>query len=332
VSLIEGADLVNRSDLPVVKFLGYPLLVAWPLVVATWVLTKFPLPLDPLKSKAEEVALFLCIATPVVLILMYLERRIASQPEQRVSKQDTVTDLTHLALCWFAVIPIAQQLVGLFAYLIAGTAATRLGLGIWPTHWPLLAQLMVAVVVGEFGQYWVHRLAHTHEIAWRVHATHHGTPQVYWLNSTRFHAIELIVKNFFQVSPLILLGCSRECFLLYGIFTAIHGWVQHSNVGFRTGVLNYFMATPQNHRWHHSPVLSEGNTNFGVVTPIWDHIFRSFYAPWGRVFQGPVGIAEMPDFPKTYVGQLLSPFTWEQLPRVVAAPPPQQQDDTQAAA
>jgi sterol desaturase/sphingolipid hydroxylase (fatty acid hydroxylase superfamily) len=300
-----------------VRYAGYPVLVAWPLVVATTALTKFPLPEGPW-DKAVEVGLFVFIAVPVVLTLIYLEKSLAMQPEHVVSKQDLRTDITHLAMCWFAVNPLAQGLVGFLTVIVLGSAA-KAGLGVWPSHAPLLVQLALAVAVGELGQYWVHRIGHQFDLAWRIHSTHHGTPQVYWLNSTRFHALELIIKAVFQVGPLIVLGCTRECFMLYGIFTAIHGWVQHSNVAYRTGWLNYFMATPSNHRWHHSTVLAEANNNYGVVTPLWDHLFRTFYAPRGKVFTGTVGIADMPDFPKTYLSQFLAPFQWQQVPRVVPA-------------
>jgi len=306
--------------------------VSWPIVVATYVLTKFPLPTDPLWSKVEEVGLFLFVAFPVVLTLLYLEKNLAMQPEHVVSRQDLRTDITHLAMCWFAVNPIAQALVGVLTLIVLGPAvAGKVGVGLWPAQWPLLAQLALAVVVGELGQYWVHRLGHRFELGWRVHATHHGTPQVYWLNSTRFHALELIVKSIFQVGPLIVLGCTRECFLLYGTFTAIHGWVQHSNVAYRTGWLNYVMATPFNHRWHHSTVLAEANNNYGVITPLWDHLFGSFYSPRDRVFTGVIGIADMPDFPKTYLSQFLSAFQWNQLPRAPVAVEAEQAQVSKAA-
>jgi sterol desaturase/sphingolipid hydroxylase (fatty acid hydroxylase superfamily) len=301
------------------KYAGYPVLVSWPLVVASLVLARYPLPANPLWSKVEEIGMFLFIAIPVVLTLIYLEKTMAAQPEHVVSPQDKRTDLVHLAMCWFAVNPVAQQLIGFATAIFAGTAAAKVGLGLWPTSAPLLVQLALAVIIGDFGHYWLHRVMHETGFGWRFHATHHGTPQVYWLNSTRFHAFEIIVNSFVQVGPLIVLGCTRECFLLYGMFTAVHGWVQHSNVAYRTGWLNLVMATPFNHRWHHSLVLAEANNNYGVITLIWDHVFRTYFSPRDRAFTAGVGIGDMPDFPKTYLTQFLSPFQWGQVPRVPVA-------------
>ena len=243
------------------------------------------------------------------------------QPEQRPSDQDFRIDLTYLALGFLAITPLAQQMIRVFAYVVAASFLST-GATIWPSGWPILLQLLLAVVVGEFGQYWFHRFAHSTDLGWRVHATHHGTPQVYWLNATRFHPIETVVKNLFQVGPLILLGCSRETFLVYGVVTACHGWVQHSNVAYRIGLFNLVMATPTNHRWHHSLKLQEANSNYGNVTVIWDHVFGSFFKSRGRQFAGGIGIGDMPDFPKTYFGQLFSPFTWRRLPRTAAVSTP----------
>jgi ornithine lipid hydroxylase len=299
----------------VIAYLGYPLLVSWPLVVCFCALRVFSMPEDPVFRKGVEVALFLISAVPVVITLTMLERKMPYWPERKASREDVRNDLTHLAMCWFAISPIAQALMRVLALTMVGTFASSMGTHVWPSHWPLLLQLLLALAIGEFGQYWFHRLGHETNLAWRVHATHHGTPQVYWLNSTRFHAIEVIVRTMFQTAPLIILGCNADTFLIYGAFTAIHGWVQHSNVAWKTGFFNLILATSDNHRWHHSTTVSEANHNYGLVLLLWDRVFGTYYSPKDRRFTGAVGIGDMPDFPRTYWGQFLTPFKWNELPR-----------------
>lgn len=307
-----GPDTARMRKL--ISSLGYPVLVMFPVAVSFAALKAFPLSPDPLTGQVQEVALFLVIAIPVVATLILLERHHAAR-RQVVSRVDLRTDVVHLGMCWFVLNPIAQQLMRVLALVTAGRIAALNDAPLWPTQWPLLAQLLLAVVVGEFGTYWFHRLAHETGIGWRIHATHHGTPQVYWLNSTRFHALELFLRTIFQIGPLILLGCSREAFLVYGIFISIHGWVQHSNVAYATGPLDFVMATPKNHRWHHSTVISESNTNYGLIVALWDHVFRTFYSPRDRESPAEIGISDLPNFPKGYLGQFLTPFAWERLLR-----------------
>jgi len=307
------------------EYLAYPLLISWPVVVCFCALRVFALPVDPLWRKGAEVGLFLICAVPVILSLLVLEKRLPYWPERQPSREDVRNDLTHLAMCWFAISPLAQALMRVIAFTVMGTVSATLGTDLWPSHWPLLAQLLLAVVVGEFGCYWFHRLGHELELGWRIHATHHGTPQVYWLNSTRFHAFEVVIRTMFQTAPLIVFGCNQDTFLIYGAFTAIHGWVQHSNVAYKTGLFNVLLATSANHRWHHSTSMAEANHNYGLVVLLWDRLFGTFYSPKDQQFTGAVGIGDMPDFPRTYWGQFLTPFRWKDLPRTAAEPtsPPQ---------
>ena len=310
-----------------VAYLAYPLLVTWPVVVCFCALRLFTLPADPAARKAIEVGLFLLSAVPVVISVMVLEKTMPFWADRKPSRQDVRNDLTHLALCWFAIVPVAQALLRVLAFTVLGSLAAAVGTDLWPTQWPLLLQVLLALVVGEFGQYWFHRLGHETELGWRVHATHHGTPQVYWLNSTRFHAIEVIVRTMFQTAPLVILGCTPDVFLVYGTFAAIHGWVQHSNVAYKTAFFNVIFATSSNHRWHHSTTVAEANHNYGLVLLLWDRVFGTFYSPKDRQFSGTVGIGDMPDFPKTYWGQFLTPFIWKDLPRTsVASPAPAQSE------
>ncbi len=296
----------------VFSFVGYPLLLAWPVAVSIAALDRFPRSADPRWAQVQEGGLFLVIAIPVVAVLLFLERTMAAQPEQRPTAVDVRTDLTNLAMCWFVLNPIGIQGIRLLAL----TATAKLfpsGPSLWPSGWPMLGQLALAVVVGELGTYWFHRLGHETGLGWKVHAVHHGATHVYWLNSTRFHALEPLVRTAFQIGPLLVLGCTPDAFLVYGIFTAIHGWVQHSNVAYRTGPLDYLMATPRNHRWHHSTVIAESNTNYGLIVALWDHVFGSFFSPRDRAYPAAIGISDFPDFPRGYLGQFLVPFAWQRL-------------------
>ncbi|RYF38128.1 MAG: sterol desaturase family protein, partial [Comamonadaceae bacterium] len=42
--------------------------------------------------------------------------------------------------------------------------------------------------------------------------------------------------------------------------------------------LRWFVVTPDMHRVHHAARLDEGNSNFGMVFPWWDRLFRTYRA------------------------------------------------------
>jgi sterol desaturase/sphingolipid hydroxylase (fatty acid hydroxylase superfamily) len=67
------------------------------------------------------------------------------------------------------------------------------------------------------------------------------------------------------------------------------------------------------HRWHHSRLLRESNTNYGQNLIVWDIVFGTRFLPADREPPEDIGIADMPNFPMDYFGQLLSPITWARI-------------------
>ena len=244
-----------------------------------------------------------------------LERLFPYRGNWNRAQGDTRTDTLYLLISG----PVTAALADATTRgIVAGAAmwlTQRLGGALWPTTWPIVAQLFLAVLVAEFGHYWFHRLTHERALLWRLHATHHSAPRLYWLNATRFHPLDLFCLSLCQLAPLILLGAPPRTLLAYTLFQAVYGQLQHGNIELRTGALDWLFSTPGLHRFHHSTDPREGNANYGAILITWDLLFGSFFRPAARGFDGPVGIADMPRFPQSYLAQLASPFRWAQLRR-----------------
>ena len=73
----------------------------------------------------------------------------------------------------------------------------------------------------------------------------------------------------------------------------------------RFGVLNYIFNTPVVHRWHHSRIPEEGNTNYGENLMLYDVLLRTFYLPKRRP---PANIGIDQPMPANFTGQLAQPF------------------------
>ena len=106
--------------------------------------------------------------------------------------------------------------------------------------------------------------------------------------------------------------------MLFALFDAVFGMLQHCNVDVRLGWLNRVFSMAEAHRWHHSRTIREANTNYGSNLIVWDLVFGTFFLPSDREPPQEIGIADMPGFPTGYLGQLASPFRWRALPRVSA--------------
>jgi sterol desaturase/sphingolipid hydroxylase (fatty acid hydroxylase superfamily) len=178
---------------------------------------------------------------------------------------------------------------------------------IWPVSWPIILQLVIYIYTDDFIYYWLHRWGHKNPVLWRVHSIHHSPDRLYFNNAPRFHAIETIVREVCVMTTFYLLGVEVMLIELAQIYISIFGLLQHANISFKLGFQNYILSTADLHRWHHSKLIKESDNNFGGNVILWDMIFGTFYYPKGRQI-GTVGIYN-PAFPKSFLGQLMAPFS-----------------------
>jgi sterol desaturase/sphingolipid hydroxylase (fatty acid hydroxylase superfamily) len=257
---------------------------------------------------------FAMAQVPAYAVVIALERILPYQREWNRSHRDVWVDARHmLTITLFgALLDVALRAGGLFVVVwISGS----FGLSLWPSAWPLAGQLALALVVAELGQYWVHRLQHQNEWLWRIHALHHSAPRLYWLNAARFHPFDIGLNALAANFVLIALGAGPQILALWLLFSAIHGIFQHCNVPVRLGPLNWIFSMAELHRWHHSRIPAESNTNYGQNLAIWDVVFDTRFLPADREPPNDIGLADLPDFPMTYLAQLASPFRWSRIRR-----------------
>ncbi len=177
--------------------------------------------------------------------------------------------------------------------------------GLWPVHWPLALQVILALLVGEFALYWAHRLAHEWPPLWRFHAIHHSVGRLWWLNTGRFHFMDSLVSIVSVAALLWLLGAPLFLLQWLAAITAFIGILTHCNVALKTAWFSYVFNTPNLHRYHHSPEVTEGNVNYGENIMLWDHLFGTF--SWPKTPPRlDIGIAET--MPSHFWQQLLWPW------------------------
>lgn len=246
------------------------------------------------------------------LAVAIAERLVPWQSSWLHSKGDLRTDIGLL----FAN-GVTDRLLAPALFVAAATAgavlSARIGTGMWPVEWPLLAQLALALVVVELVEYTFHRLMHEVPFLWRIHATHHSAPRLYWLNSARFHPIDLFLVSSVKMVPLAVCGAGPPVFALVTLFAAIHGAYQHANLPVRLGPLNWIFSMTELHRWHHSKRMEEANHNYGGNLAVWDVVFGTRYLPKDREPPEAIGIEALPAFPMGFWANLASPFRWNRL-------------------
>jgi sterol desaturase/sphingolipid hydroxylase (fatty acid hydroxylase superfamily) len=239
----------------------------------------------------------------------WMERRFTETARWKIDPTEVRTDILHALIS--NTIPTAL-FRALFLWLIVAASAwieSRIGAGLWPVHWPLPGQFLLALFVAEFVSYATHRGLHRSRL-WPLHAVHHCSPRMYFLLSVRKHPLQAFLTYGIRLSVLWLLGVPEQTLTVLLAFTAANSYLQHSNVRMRTGALGWIFATPELHRIHHSRRPSDLDSNFGDVLIVWDVLFGTRRAPEARA--GAVDVVGLPDIEvaQTWGSHLKLPFTW----------------------
>jgi sterol desaturase/sphingolipid hydroxylase (fatty acid hydroxylase superfamily) len=253
------------------------------------------------------------------LLIATVERVLYWQRAWLHSNGDLKVDLGHLLISGLLTTELLKIPIFLGSIALAAWLSNLTGTSIWPSEWSLWIQLPMALVFGEFFLYWIHRLTHEVDWLWRFHAMHHSAPRLYFLNAVRFHPVDIALSSFSPLVPLLLLGADARIISLFGLVSAVHGLFQHANIVLRLGPLNWIFSMAELHRWHHSRLLEESNTNFGQNLIVWDTVFGTRFLPKDREPPRDIGIAGLPSFPMDYLGQLMSPVHWGKIKEESAA-------------
>ena len=185
----------------------------------------------------------------------------------------------------------------------------------WRIHaavaqWPIWLSAVAAFVVADLGFYWGHRWAHKIPFLWHFHSLHHAPEHIYFLISARAHPIDNAFIRVCGLVPIYLLGLGAPesvkgtmVATIVMLVMTIWGFFIHANLRWRFGPLEWLLATPGFHHWHHT--RSElRDSNFASMLPVWDWIFGTHHLPaaW------PAGYGIDGKLPPSVVGQLLHPF------------------------
>ncbi|MBC2644905.1 MULTISPECIES: sterol desaturase family protein [unclassified Rhodococcus (in: high G+C Gram-positive bacteria)] len=250
---------------------------------------------------AQKILLLLVLATAIGASFL-VERVIPYAPEWNTDYQDTTRDRIHVV--------VNETLILASVAAIPVLAAIVPGSGIWPTKWPLLLQVLAAILIADLGITLVHLASHKIGVLWRFHAVHHSVTRFYGLNGLMKHPLHQAVEMAAGVAPLILLGLPVEVASVLALAVAIQLLLQHSNADYRVGPLRYVLALNEGHRFHHLKWAGIGDVNFGLFTLLWDHLLRTYsYDPARRFTSDHLGMAAEPDYPTGYLRQLTYPFT-----------------------
>lgn len=252
----------------------------------------------------SELAAYASVLFGAVLVTFH-ELALPYRDDWRPTLMDVSNDAAYMVVSQI-LFERLLTLLGLFVAVRLSAIAFSQDPGIWPHSLPVWVQAVAVLVVGDFLRYWMHRGFHRFRWMWRLHAVHHSPRRLYWLNVGRFHPLEQTLQFVVDALPFILLGVGLDVLSVYFVFYAVNGFYQHSNCDVRLGWLNWVVAGPELHRWHHSLDSKESNSNYGNNLILWDIVFATRFFPAGHAVES-LGIPAE-DYPADFLHQLAAPF------------------------
>jgi sterol desaturase/sphingolipid hydroxylase (fatty acid hydroxylase superfamily) len=160
---------------------------------------------------------------------------------------------------------------------------------------PLGLEIPAAIGVVSLCSYGYHRLSHRVPWLWKMHGVHHAPRKVNVSNNNVNQFLDVALHLIASQLPLFLLGLSQPAVVAAIVFKVAQGYGVHANIDVELGRLNYLVASPEQHRLHHSPDPRESG-HYAVDLPIWDLIFGSFTWKPSRAPRR-VGLKDVMSFP-----------------------------------
>jgi sterol desaturase/sphingolipid hydroxylase (fatty acid hydroxylase superfamily) len=158
---------------------------------------------------------------------------------------------------------------------------------------PVWAQLLGAFLAAQLGAYWMHRWFHEIPALWRFHAIHHSAEEMDFLVNSRAHPVDMILTRLGGFIMIYLLGLSNPpghagdvLPIVISLTGTFWGFFVHANVRWRFGPLEWLLATPAFHHWHHTRGEMT-DRNYAATLPWLDRLFGTYYMPrkdWPRAY------------------------------------------------
>lgn len=224
-----------------------------------------------LKSVTGLPWMLIVTSSAITITVLLLELVHERHQGWRMNWQELRTDLFYVVLsstliAWLSKTLAEDPLLALKDWL--GISTT------WMAQVPWLVQVIMVIVILEFGQYWMHRLMHNSTPFWLTHAPHHHITQLNAAKGYVGNPIEL-----FLISLSVLAFFDFDLTALFAGLNALNviSTFAHANVKADPPIwYSFFFTTIRHHSLHHSTDYEATRCNYGNSLILLDRIFGTY--------------------------------------------------------
>ena len=224
------------------------------------------------KAWVDSWWLMMVVGFAVVAFVQVLEFFNERHAGWRLNKTELATDIFYVALGATAITWVTRTLAE------DPMMALKTSLGLttpWVTSLPFLVQVVMVIVLWEFGQYWMHRLMHNNSVFWSTHAPHHHITQLNAMKGYIGNPIEL-----FLISLGVVVLFDWNMAAMFAGFSCLSAISIYAHANVRSDPprwYSFFFTTIQHHSLHHTALSYEDTRcNYGNSLILMDRIFGTF--------------------------------------------------------
>jgi sterol desaturase/sphingolipid hydroxylase (fatty acid hydroxylase superfamily) len=181
---------------------------------------------------------------------------------------------------------LASLSQGLLSQVVAACTQV-IQIGLYTLAWPFLTAtphaalwhhaggVVLAVLLYDFCDYWLHRVSHESALFWAAHVVHHQSRHFNLSTALRQESAYALTGWMFFL-PMAVVGVPPAQFAIAGIVVLFYQfWIHTEHIG-SLGPLDRWLSTPSNHRVHHATNSRYLDRNFGAILVVWDRLFGTF--------------------------------------------------------
>jgi len=171
-----------------------------------------------------------------------------------------------------------------------------------------VAALFVFSFVFDFFYYWWHRFQHVVPVLWVTHKLHHVDQSMGVTTTMKAHPVSILGRTALVAIPMaVFFNLEPITIFWVGYSARIFQHFVHMNVNCHFGWLTCIIASPNQHRVHHSTLPEHRDKNIASYFPIIDVIFGTYYPP-GKIAP-PTGVHTGETFNTSLWAAYMQPFT-----------------------
>ena len=183
------------------------------------------------------------------------------------------------------IVLFAMNIAFSFASVFAAAYALRNHIGaLFLVDWPWPVEAVLAIAGLDLFTYFAHASMHKSRIGWRFHRVHHCDTQVDVTTAYRQHPGETIFRIAWQLAGIVAFGVPLWVLAVYLTLSSVNALFEHANVRVPErldAILRLCFVTPNMHKWHHSRIQAETDSNYSNILSVWDRLFGTYTGKTG---------------------------------------------------